>query len=294
MKGILLAGGRGSRLWPLTHSVSKQLLPIFDKPLIYYPLSTLMLAGIRDIILISTPEDIKSFQKLLGDGSNFGIKVNYRIQNEPAGIAESFLLCADLIEGEKCALILGDNLFYGQGLGTQLNNYLNVDGAQIFAFRVSNPSAYGVVELNDKLEILSIQEKPQNPKGNLVIPGLYFYDETVTAEARKLSPSPRGELEITDLNLRFLEKNSLKLHILPRGTAWFDTGDPKSLHDATSFVRTIEERQGMKIGCLEEVAYRMGWISKEKLKLEAEKYNQNGYGIYLNDVANLPALDSGL
>jgi glucose-1-phosphate thymidylyltransferase len=293
MIGILLAGGRGSRLWPLTHSVSKQLLPVFDKPLIYYPLSTLMLAGIRDIILISTPEDSNSFQQLLGDGSRFGIRLNYRVQNEPRGIAESFLLCADLIEGEKCALILGDNLFYGQGLGTQLSNYLNIEGAQIFAYRVSNPKDYGVVEINEKQKIVGIQEKPQNPKSNLVVPGLYFYDESVTTEARKLFPSLRGELEITDLNLRYLEKNNLKIQVLPRGTAWFDTGDPKSLHDATSFVRTIEERQGMKIACLEEIAYRMNWITKEELESEAKKYNQNGYGLYLNEVANLSTLDTG-
>ncbi len=293
MKGILLAGGRGSRLWPLTHSVSKQLLPVFDKPLIYYPLSTLMLAGIRDIILISTPEDINSFQQLLGDGSRFGIRLNYRVQNEPRGIAESFLLCADLIEGEKCALILGDNLFYGQGLGTQLSHHLNIEGAQIFGYRVSNPKDYGVVEINDKQNIVSIQEKPLSPKSNLVIPGLYFYDESVTSEARKLVPSLRGELEITDLNLRYLEKNNLKIQVLPRGTAWFDTGDPKSLHDATSFVRTIEERQGMKIACLEEIAYRMNWITKDELESEAKKYNQNGYGLYLNEVANLSTLDTG-
>jgi glucose-1-phosphate thymidylyltransferase len=292
MKGILLAGGRGSRLWPLTHSVSKQLLPVFDKPLIYYPLSTLMLAGIRDIILISTPQDSNSFQKLLGDGSRFGISINYLVQDKPSGIAESFLLCAEFIVGEKCALILGDNLFYGQGLGTQLSNYLRVDGAQIFAYRVSNPSDYGVVEINENQEIISIQEKPENPKSNFAIPGLYFYDENVTAEARKLVPSSRGELEITDLNLQYLKKNGLKIHVLPRGTAWFDTGDPKSLHDATSFVRTIEERQGMKIACLEEIAYRKGWISKENLQSEARKYNNNGYGLYLNEVAKLATLDS--
>ena len=294
MKGIVLAGGLGSRLWPLTNVVSKQLLPVFDKPLIYYPLSTLMLAGIRDIILISTPNEIQSFQKLLGDGSRFGIKIEYLIQNKPSGIAESFILSAELISGEKCALILGDNLFYGQGLGTQLRNYTNVEGAQIFAYRVSNPSDYGVIELNDNQEVISIEEKPKNPKSNLVVPGLYFYDECVTSEARKLVPSARGELEITDLNLKYLEKNHLNVQILPRGTAWFDTGDPQSLHDATTFVRTIEERQGMKIACLEEIAYRMGLISLETLKIEAKKYKMNHYGKYLSEIANLTTFESGI
>ena len=294
MKGIVLAGGLGSRLWPLTNVVSKQLLPVFDKPLIYYPLSTLMLAGIRDIILISTPNEIQSFQKLLGDGSRFGIKIEYLVQNKPSGIAESFILSAELISGEKCALILGDNLFYGQGLGTQLRNYTNVEGAQIFAYRVSNPSDYGVIELNDNQEVISIEEKPKNPKSNLVVPGLYFYDECVTSEARKLVPSARGELEITDLNLKYLEKNHLNVQILPRGTAWFDTGDPQSLHDATTFVRTIEERQGMKIACLEEIAYRMGLISLETLKIEAKKYKMNHYGKYLSEIANLTTFESGI
>jgi glucose-1-phosphate thymidylyltransferase len=253
-----------------------------------------MLAGIRDIILISTPNDIESFRKLLGDGSSFGIKIEYLVQNKPSGIAESFLLSAELIAGEKCALILGDNLFYGQGLGTQLRNYTNVEGAQIFAYRVRNPSDYGVIELNDSQEVIGIEEKPKNPKSNLVVPGLYFYDECVTSEARKLSPSARGELEITDLNLKYLEKDHLNVQILPRGTAWFDTGDPQSLHDATTFVRTIEERQGMKIACLEEIAYRMGLISLDALKTEAKKYKMNHYGRYLSEIANLSTFESGI
>ncbi len=281
MKGIILAGGTGSRLHPITQGISKQLTPVYDKPMIYYPLSTLMLAGIRDILIITTPADQEQFKRLLGDGSRFGINLEYKVQPSPDGLAQAFILGADFIGNDPVALVLGDNIFYGPGLGTQLATYEQKDGATVFAYRVADPRAYGVVEFDEDFNALSIEEKPENPKSDYAIPGLYFYDSKVVEYARQIKPSPRGELEITDLNRVYLEQGKLKVEVLPRGTAWLDTGTFDSLADATNFIRTVQSRQGLSIGCPEEIAWRHGWLSDEQLRDIATPLVKSGYGSYL-------------
>ena len=284
MKGIILAGGTGTRLWPITLGVSKQLLHVFDKPMIYYPLSTLMLAGIREIAIITTDNDQESFKRLLGDGKNLGIDIEYVVQKSPNGIAEAFLICENFIGSSSVALILGDNIFHGQGVGRNLSSFTKTSGAHIFAYQVNNPKDFGVVVLDSNLAPIDIQEKPKNNLSNYAVPGLYFYDSNVTKIAKTLKRSERGELEITSLNMVYLKNEKLKVSILPRGTAWFDGGTVKSLFDASTYVRSIEERQGQKIGCIEEVAWRNGWIDDKKLSLLAQKYKNNEYGEYLNAV----------
>ena len=281
MKGIILAGGTGSRLHPIPQGISKQLTPVYDKPMIYYPLSTLMLAGIRDILIITTPADQEQFQRLLGDGSRFGINLEYKVQPSPDGLAQAFILGADFIGNDPVALVLGDNIFYGPGLGTQLATYEQKDGATVFAYRVADPRAYGVVEFDENFNALSIEEKPENPKSDYAIPGLYFYDSKVVEYARQIKPSPRGELEITDLNRVYLEQGKLKVEVLPRGTAWLDTGTFDSLADATNFIRTVQNRQGLSVGCPEEIAWRHGWLSDEQLRDIATPLVKSGYGSYL-------------
>lgn len=281
MKGIILAGGTGSRLHPITQGISKQLTPVYDKPMIYYPLSTLMLAGIRDILIITTPADQEQFQRLLGDGSRFGINLEYKVQPSPDGLAQAFILGADFIGNDPVALVLGDNIFYGPGLGTQLATYEQKDGATVFAYQVADPRAYGVVEFDENFNALSIEEKPENPKSDYAIPGLYFYDSKVVEYARQIMPSPRGELEITDLNRIYLEQGKLKVEVLPRGTAWLDTGTFDSLADATNFIRTVQSRQGLSVGCPEEIAWRHGWLSDEQLRDIATPLVKSGYGSYL-------------
>ena len=281
MKGIILAGGTGSRLHPITQGISKQLTPVYDKPMIYYPLSTLMLAGIRDVLIITTPADQEQFQRLLGDGSRFGIDLEYKVQPSPDGLAQAFILGADFIGNDPVALVLGDNIFYGPGLGTQLATYEQKDGATVFAYQVADPRAYGVVEFDENFNALSIEEKPENPKSDYAIPGLYFYDSKVVEYARQIKPSPRGELEITDLNRVYLEQGKLKVEVLPRGTAWLDTGTFDSLADATNFIRTVQSRQGLSVGCPEEIAWRHGWLSDEQLRDIATPLVKSGYGSYL-------------
>lgn len=281
MKGIILAGGTGSRLHPITQGISKQLTPVYDKPMIYYPLSTLMLAGIRDVLIITTPADQEQFQRLLGDGSRFGINLEYKVQPSPDGLAQAFILGADFIGNDPVALVLGDNIFYGPGLGTQLATYEQKDGATVFAYRVADPRAYGVVEFDENFNALSIEEKPEKPKSDYAIPGLYFYDSKVVEYARQIKPSPRGELEITDLNRVYLEQGKLKVEVLPRGTAWLDTGTFDSLADATNFIRTVQSRQGLSVGCPEEIAWRHGWLSDEQLRDIATPLVKSGYGSYL-------------
>ena len=281
MKGIILAGGTGSRLHPITQGISKQLTPVYDKPMIYYPLSTLMLAGIRDILIITTPADQEQFQRLLGDGSRFGINLEYKVQPSPDGLAQAFILGADFIGNDPVALVLGDNIFYGPGLGTHLATYEQKDGATVFAYQVADPRAYGVVEFDEDFNALSIEEKPENPKSDYAIPGLYFYDSKVVEYARQIKPSPRGELEITDLNRVYLEQGKLKVEVLPRGTAWLDTGTFDSLADATNFIRTVQSRQGLSVGCPEEIAWRHGWLSDEQLRDIATPLVKSGYGSYL-------------
>lgn len=280
MRGIILAGGTGSRLHPITRGVSKQLVPVYDKPMVYYPLSTLMLAGIRDILVITTPEDSAAFARLLGDGSQFGLSISYVVQPEPDGLARAFVLGADHIGTDSAALVLGDNIFHGPGLGMKLNRFHDIDGGAVFAYRVSDPTAYGVVEFADG-KAISIEEKPVRPRSNYAIPGLYFYDNDVLAIARDLKPSDRGEYEITDINRTYLEQGRLQVDVLARGTAWLDTGTFDSLLDAANYVRTIEERQGLKIGVPEEVAWRMGFIDDEQLRRLAEPLLRSGYGKYL-------------
>lgn len=285
MIGIVLAGGTGSRLWPITKGISKQLLPVFDKPLIHYPISTLMIAGIRRIVVITTPEDQSSFVRLLGDGSDLGIEFIYKTQARPEGLAQAFIITEPYIKDQNCALVLGDNLFHGPTLGTQLSSYSNIQGAQIFAYRVSDPERYGVVEFDSSGKAISIEEKPKSPKSNYAIPGLYFYDQDVCEIAKSVKPSARGELEISSVNQKYLEMGKLGVTVLPRGTAWLDTGTFSSMHDASSYVRALEDRQGTKISCLEEIAFRQDWISASALIELAERSPGSDYSRYLKMIA---------
>ena len=284
MKGIILAGGSGTRLYPITKAISKQLMPIYDKPMIYYPLSTLLAAGIREVLIITTPEDNPGFVRLLGDGSRIGCKFEYAVQQVPNGLAQAFVIGADFIGDDKVALVLGDNIFHGVGLGKQLKSLTDVEGGYVFAYQVSDPERYGVVEFDENMKAVSIEEKPVQPKSNYAVPGLYFYDNSVVQIARDLKPSPRGEFEITDVNKEYLSQNKLSVSVLDRGTAWLDTGTFDSLTDAAEFVRVIEKRQGMKIGCIEEIAYRNGFISREQLDVLGDELIKSGYGEYLKNL----------
>jgi glucose-1-phosphate thymidylyltransferase len=284
MKGIILAGGSGTRLHPLTIAVSKQLMPVYDKPMIYYPLSTLMLAGIKDILIITTPHDAEGFRKLLGDGSQIGCNFQYAVQPSPDGLAQAFIIGKEFIGNDKVALVLGDNIFFSAGLSALLQANNNPDGGVVFAYHVSDPERYGVVEFDKEMKAISIEEKPTAPKSNYAVPGLYFYDNEVVHIAENIKPSPRGELEITDINRVYLEKGKLKVGVLQRGTAWLDTGTFESLMQAGQFVQVVEERQGLKIGCIEEVAYRMGFLDKAGLEREAAKTLKSGYGKYLMSI----------
>lgn len=284
MKGIILAGGSGTRLHPLTLAVSKQLMPVYDKPMIYYPLSVLMLSGIKEILIISTPHDLPHFKKLLGDGARLGCKFSYAEQPTPDGLAQAFVIGEEFIGKDKVALVLGDNIFYGSGMPKLLQQNNDPDGGVVFAYHVHDPERYGVVEFNEKYEAISIEEKPLEPKSNFAVPGLYFYDNEVVSIAKNLKPSPRGEYEITDVNKIYLERGKLKVGVLDRGTAWLDTGTFASLMQAGTFVQVIEERQGLKIGCIEEVAYRMGYINEQQLREIAQPLVKSGYGQYLLDL----------
>lgn len=281
MKGIILAGGSGTRLWPITRGISKQLMPIYDKPMIYYPLSTLMMAGIRDVLVITTAEYNQQFRTLLGDGSDLGMSIDYAIQDEPRGLADAFVVGEEFIGNDSVALVLGDNIFHGTGLGSSLRQHTDIDGGLIFAAHVANPKQYGVVEFDDQMKAVSIEEKPEKPKSNFAVPGLYFYDNSVVEVAKQITPSARGELEITAVNDHYLQAGKLMVQVLDRGIAWLDTGTFESMMQAGEYVRVIEERQGLKIGCIEEIAWRAGWIDDTQLRTLATPLTKSGYGHYL-------------
>lgn len=291
MRGIILAGGSGTRLWPITKGISKQLMPIYDKPMVYYPLSTLMMAGIREVLVITTPEYNDQFRALLGDGSELGMQIEYAVQPSPDGLAQAFVIGEDFIGDESVALVLGDNIFHGTGLGSSLRRHGDIEGGLIFAYQVADPAAYGVVEFDDEMRAISIEEKPKQPKSNYAVPGLYFYDNSVVEIAKTIEPSARGELEISTVNERYLERGALSVQVLDRGVAWLDTGTFESMMQASEYVRVIEDRQGFKIGCIEEIAWRAGWIDDEQLRALAEPLVKSGYGRYMLTLLERAARD---
>lgn len=291
MRGIILAGGSGTRLWPLTRGVSKQLLPVYDKPMVHYPLATLMAAGLREVLVITTHDDQPAFVRLLGDGSALGMTITYAVQPRPEGLAQAFLIGEEFLAGDAAALILGDNLFHGAGLGRQLRELTRVDGGHVFAYQVANPSDYGVVEFDDAGRVLSIEEKPTSPRSTYAVPGLYFYDASVVDVARSIAPSARGELEITDVNAHYLREGRLSVSVLPRGTAWLDTGTFRSLQDAGEYVRVLEDRQGTKVACIEEIAWRNGWIDDDQLREHGRALSKSGYGDYLLRLLDIATYD---